>query len=357
MNFKSKIIINQKVTKMKKFLSMLVLSLALLSCNKQEVYEPITNNVITIYLNSQTITRSAAKSSSPTRSALVSDPKSVENTVNSVTIAVFKSDGTLRTLKEFSSPSKSVTMKVANLTTSDKVVCVANAKSGTFASIKTLEEFNAKEVSLDDALTTNGVDIIASNLLMYGSGSIIADKDGFISNVDMYHINSKISLNSLTITIPNGGIFKPKEIFLINVPAQLKYSYDNPYSTIGTYLHGSLNSSIQGESQKLYLGYGNINSAVNKLFFYSSPNNSVKHTKIVIFGSYDQDGNGPLQAKDTYYPIMVDKNMLPNKNYMLNITIKGVGVDSPTDDLNYSNFTVTLNVNNFDDISKDISLD
>ena len=341
---------------MKKFLSTLVLSLALLSCTKQEIYEHETTSVITIYLNSQTITRSAAKSSLPTRSALVSDPKAAENNVNSVTIAVFKADGTLRTLKEFSSPSKSVTMKVANLTTSDKVVCVANAKSGTFASIKTLDEFNAKEVSLDDALTNNGVDIIANNLLMYGSGAIIADKDGFISNVDMYHLNSKISLNSLTISIPNGGSFKPKEIYLINVPSLFRYSYDNPYSS-NSYLHGSLNSSISSESQKLYLGYGNINSAVNKLFFYSSPNNSVKYTKLVIFGSYDQDGNGPLQAKDTYYPIIIDKNVLPNKNYILNVTVKGPGVDSPTDDLNYSNLTVTMNINNFDDVTKDVSLE
>ena len=119
---------------------------AMASCTKQEVYEYETTNVITIYLNSQTITRSAAKSSSPTRSALINDPKAVENTVNSVTIAVFKADGTLRTLKEFTSPSKSVTMRVANLTTSDKVACVANAKPGTFASIKTLDEFNNKEV-------------------------------------------------------------------------------------------------------------------------------------------------------------------------------------------------------------------
>ena len=342
---------------MKKYLILMVALFSMVSCTKQEVYEHETTSVITIYLNSQTIIRSAAKSSSPTRSALVSDPKAVENTVNSVTIAVFKSDGTLRTLKEFSSPSKSVTMKVANLTTSDKVVCVANAKVGTFASIKTLDEFNAKEVSLDDALTTNGVDIISNNLLMYGSGAIIADKDGYVSNVDMYHLNSKVSLNSLTISIPNGGTFKAKEIFLINVPSALKYSYDNPYSAIGTYLHGSLNSQIPNESQKLYLGYGNINSAVNKLFFYSSPNNSVKYTKIVIFGSYDQDGNGPLQAKDTYYPIIIDKNVLSNKNYVLNVTVKGPGVDTPTDDLNYSNLTVTLNVNNFDDISKDISLD
>ena len=341
---------------MKKYLILMVALFSMVSCTKQEVYEHETTSVITIYLNSQVITRSAAKSSSPTRSSLVNDPKSVENNVNSVTIAVFKADGTLRTLKEFASPSKSVTMKVANLTTSDKVVCVANAKSGTFASIKTLDEFNAKEVSLDDALTTNGVDIIASNLLMYGSGAIVADKDGYVSNVDMYHLNSKVSLNSLIINIPNGGTFKPKEIFLINVPSSFKYSYDAPY-TSSTYLHGSLNSQIPNESQKLYLGYGNINSAVNKLFFYSSPNNSVKYTKIVIFGSYDQDGNGPLQAKDTYYPIIIDKNVFPNKNYVLNITVKGPGVDSPTDDLNYSNLTVTLNVNNFDDISKDISLD
>ena len=48
----------------------------------------------------------------------------------------------------------------------------------------------------------------------------------------------------------------------------------------------------------------------------------------------------------------MEKNKEVNK-----ITIKGIGVDSPTDDLNYSNLTVTLNVNNFDDISKDISLD
>lgn len=332
---------------MKKFLILMVALFAMVSCTKQEVYEHETTSVITIYLNSHPITRSA----------LTTDPKAVENTVNSVTIAVFKADGALRTLKEFSSPSKSVTMKVANLTTTDKVVCVANAKSGTFASIKTLDEFNAKEVSLDDALTTNGVDIIANNLLMYGNGSIVADKDGYISNVDMYHLNSKVSLNSLNITIPNNGTFKAKEIYLINVPSAFKYSYDNPYYASGVYYHGSLNSSIPNESQKLYLGYGNINGNVNKLFFYSSPNNSVKYTRLVIFGSYDADGNGPLQAKDTYYPIIVDKNMLPNKNYVINVTLKGIGVDSPTDDLNYNNLTVTMNINNFEDVSKDVSLD
>lgn len=83
---------------MKKYLIMLITTLTMFSCNKQEVYEPITNNVITIYLNSQTITRSTAKSSSPTRSALVNGQNLLDN-VNSVTIAVFKSDGTLRTLR------------------------------------------------------------------------------------------------------------------------------------------------------------------------------------------------------------------------------------------------------------------
>ena len=299
---------------MKKYLILMVALFAMVSCTKQEVYEHQVTNTLVIYLNNKDITRSA----------LTNDPKSVENTVNSVTIAVFKSDGTVRTIKEFNAPSKAVTMRVSNLSTSDKVVCVANAKSSEFASIKTLDEFNAKEVSLDNALTTNGVDIVSNNLLMYGSGTIMADKDGYMSSVDMYHLNSKVTLNSLNIQIPNGGNFKAKEIYLINVPSAFKYSYDSPYSTNGVYYHGSLNSQIPNESQKLYLGYGNLNGNVNKLFLYSSPNNSVKYTRLVIFGSYDADGNGPLQAKDTYYPIIVDNNMLPNKNYVINVTLKGM---------------------------------
>ena len=111
------------------------------------------------------------------------------------------------------------------------------------------------------------------------------------------------------------------------------------------------------EQQKLYLGAGNINSNVNQLFYYCSPNNSSKYTRLVIFGSYDADGNGPLQSKNTYYPIVVDKTMLPNKNYVLNVTIKGIGVDTPTDDLNYTNLTVNLNVNNFEDNVKDVVLE
>ena len=331
---------------MKKYLFLLIAAIAMISCTKQEVYEREVTSVITIYLNSQPITKAA----------LVNDPKLVENTINSVTVVVAKADGTIKTLKEFTSPSKSVSMRVANLSTTDKVVCISNAKSGTFSSVKTLDELNAKEVSLDDALTTNGVDIVANNLVMYGSGAVVGSGYTYTSSVDLYHLNSKVSLNSLNIQIPNGGTFKPKEIFLINVPSSFRYSYEIPY-TSSAYLHGSLNSQIPNEAQKLYLGYGNINTTVNKIFYYASPNNSTKYTKLVIFGSYDADGNGPLQAKDTYYPIIVDKNMLPNKNYMLNVTIKGIGVDSPTDDLNYSNLTVTLNVNNFDDISKDISLD
>ena len=31
--------------------------------------------------------------------------------------------------------------------------------------------------------------------------------------------------------------------------------------------------------------------------------------------------------------------------------------DSPTDDLNYSNLTVIMNINNFDDITKDVLLE
>lgn len=330
---------------MKKYLFLLLVALTVVSCNKQEIYDHPVINEVTIYLNKLPITRAV-----PT-----TDPKSVENTVNSVTIGIFKTDGTVRTIKNFTGVGKSVTMRVANLSTTDKVVCVANSRVD-LTTVKTLDELNNKEISLDNALTTNTVDIVTNNLIMYGSGTILGSGDTYTSNVDMYHLNAKVSLNTLTTTISNGGTFKAKEIYLINVPSSFKCSYDSPY-TNSLYYHGALNASISGEQQKLYLGSGNINSTVGQLYFYTSPNNSIKYTKIVIFGSYDPDGYGPLQAKDTYYPIVVDKNLLPNKNYVLNVTIKGLGVDTPTDDLNYSNLTVTMNINNFDDVTKDVSLD
>ena len=72
---------------------------------------------------------------------------------------------------------------------------------------------------------------------------------------------------------------------------------------------------------------------------------------------YDADGNGPIQQKMTYYPIVIDKTILANKNYVINVLIKGCGVDNPTQELNYSNLTVNLNVKDFDSVTKDVELD
>lgn len=338
---------------MKKYLSFIVIALTLFmcSCSKQNIDERQITNVITIYINGRSIDNAPT-----TRSVLTNDPKTVENTVNNVTIAVFKSDGTVKTIKEFASPGNSVTMRVANLTTTDKVVCVANAKTGTFSGVKTLDEFNSVKISLDNAITTNNVNIVNNNLIMYGSGPIITNNDSYIANVDMYHLNAKISLNSFAVSLANNATFKIKEVYLINVPSSFKFSYDNPYVT-GTYLYGSLNYGIPNQSQRLYLGSENLNGQVNKLFFYCSPNNSITYTKLVICGSYDADGNGPAQQQDTYYPIAIANNILANKNYVINVTIKGIGVDKPTDDLNYSNLTVNMTVNNFTDVIKDVVLD
>ena len=55
--------------------------------------------------------------------------------------------------------------------------------------------------------------------------------------------------------------------------------------------------------------------------------------------------------------IRLSKSKLSNRNYILNITIKGIGVNKPTDELNYSNLQVNINIKNFTDINKDIQLD
>lgn len=331
---------------MKKILTALLLMLVMVSCNKQEVVE--CHNTVVIYLNGMLMTRSA----------LTSDPKAVENNVNTLTVGVFASDGTVKTIKDFTglSTSKSVSLRVPNLSTTDKVLCSVNTPSGVFLDVKNIQDFNNKEVTLDNAVSKDGVNLVASNLPMYGEGNISLDGANYISNVDAYHLNSKVTLGALVTNITNNGTFTPKEIFLMNVPTAMKVSYISPYTNYG-YYHGSLNSAIPNQAQKLYLGYGNINSPVNQVFFYASPNNTAKYTQIVISGMFDADGNGPIQAKMTYYPIIVDKQLLPNRNYVLNVSVKGIGVDDPTKPLDYSNLIVTLSVKDFVDITKDVQLD
>ena len=72
---------------------------------------------------------------------------------------------------------------------------------------------------------------------------------------------------------------------------------------------------------------------------------------------FDADGNGPIQAKMTYYPIVIDNQLLPNRNYVLNIAVKGIGVDDPTKPLDYSNLVVNLSIKDFVDVTKDVQLD
>lgn len=327
-----------------KYLLLALVALVTVSCNKQEMFEK--NNTLVIYLNGRDLTRSA----------LDKDPKSVENNINTLTVGVFSADGTLKTIRDFSSVGKSVSMNVLNLSGTDKVLCAINTTAGMFSDVTNIHDFNNKELELGSTISKEGVNLFADNLAMYGESGITQSGSSYVANVDAYHLNSKVTLNSLKTDIPNKGTFTPREIFLMNVPNKIKVSYTNPYTSYGYYC-GALNTSIPNEVQKQYIGYGNINNPINQLFFYTSPNNSDKYTKLVICGMYDADGNGPIQQKMTYYPIVIDKTLLANKNYVLNVLIKGSGVDSPTQDLNYSNLTVTVNVKDFESITKDVSLE
>ena len=327
-----------------KYLLLALVALVEVSCNKQEVFE--RNNTLVIYLNGRDITRSA----------LDKDPKSVENNINTLTVGVFSADGTVKTIRDFPSVGKSVSMNVLNLSGTDKVLCAINTTAGMFSDITNIQDFNNKELELGASISKDGVNLSEDNLAMYGESGITQSGSSYIANVDAYHLNSKVTLNSLKTDISNKGTFTPREIFLMNVPSKIKVSYTNPYTSYGYYC-GALNTSIPNEVQKQYIGYGNINNPINQLFFYTSPNNSDKYTKLVICGMYDADGNGPIQQKMTYYPIVIDKTLLANKNYVLNVLIKGAGVDNPTQELNYSNLIVNLNVKDFDSVTKDIELD
>ena len=124
-----------------KYLLLALVALVTVSCNKQEVFE--NTGTLVINISSKAITKAA----------LSVDPSAVEDNINTLTVGVFASDGTVKTIRDFTNIGKSVSMRVLNLSGTDKVVCVINTASGTFANAKTIQDFNNKEIELGSTVS------------------------------------------------------------------------------------------------------------------------------------------------------------------------------------------------------------
>ena len=392
--------------------ALITTALLLSSCiNDVELADPgsgTSDKTLTLTIN----TGSTAENAGTRVTNITSDPKDDENKINRVTVGIFNSEGTtVKIIKEFTSTGTGdealtgdthniATLTSASLAYGDQVLVAVNAPSGRFSGVTTVSDFESKTMSIDESLATSasgseGEVEVPGNLPMFGTGSIGTDFSGI--TVSVYHLVSKVSLNSLSVAFDANGAysaatFTPKEVFLLNVPNKLKVSpvgsvattytgYSSPGGTgSDLWCHGAISAdsiNTTTYSLKEYLGTGTFNptatalsgdgtssatwggATANKLFFYTMPNNNTtNNTRLVIKGNFVPNTGGT--STTYYYPVNINigddgsavdggnvKVVAPNINYQLEVIIKSIGVTDPTGTLNQNSVSVTATVQPF----------
>ena len=367
------------------------------SCSSEELTEKPSTGPQTLTLNLKP---------AGTRAAVYSDPGTkAENTINSVTIGIFGSDNNVKTIQDAADPSNP-SITTSQLEKDDKVLVAVNATSGTFAGAKTVTDFENKTLAIDDALAakngsaTTATTVANTKLPMFGVGTI-APKSGstteFEANVDVYHMVAKITLNSLTVNFSATGAypaakFTPTEVFMSNVPDALDFypaTDMSSYSTFAKYSNLCQGESNNATNFKEYLGttttltgfeaknttLSGISGAATSswgtpdtkiLFLYTMPNNATTPTRLVIKGTFNADGKD-TNPPTVYYPVNINynsadgsaanlsgggkagtvKQVYPNKNYIIDVTIQSKGSKHPTDAIDPETATATITVKDF----------
>ena len=327
-----------------------------------------------------------------------------ENTVNRIAVGVFKSDGSVVKIVDQATTSNGVELTASDLQDGEKVLVAVNAPEKTFEGVTSPEAFKDKTLTIAQALwggTHNGdanADSKADNnhIPMYGEGAISnAGTQNFTANVNVYHLVSKVSLQSIKVDLKgaySNATFQPTEIFMSNVPSKLGFSMANTtssytYPTDGvTYESGE--QTTDGPSKKTvtasaypYLSTGALTGddwkantsgtaktyTENMPVFYTMPNNKTNGeangaTFLVIKGTFKNGGSSDV----CYYPVYLNYNtnsntvpdggtekvLSPNYNYKVNVVINSKGSNSPTTPVDNSAATVNISAQNFVDATQ-----
>ena len=331
---------------------------------------------------------------------ITTDPTATkEQVINRITVGIFTSDGgTVRTIQELSSVSSnagpgeytqtgaSATAHIVtnSLVTGDLILVACNAPTGTFNGVQTAAQFKAKTENIDNSLATpGGASLVDNNIPMYGSANLEADGENFKAGVNVQHQTAKVTLSSLTVDFDQSGPYKdasftPTQIFLMNVPNDLKFDTDAATGT-STLLQGYDNSNTS--TYKDYLSTSDFTSTATALsgdasaksgnnfgktyYFYTMPNNNADkdgRTKLVIKGTF-KSSTSDNEGTTVYYPVPLNANytdgkpagaegsttfaVYANKNYQCKVKIKTKGALHPTDDVTPQQADITVTVQDF----------
>ena len=353
-----------------------------------------------------------------------------EHKINTMVVAIFGSaDDKLKYMTEVDMSAGAVAdardasfdLEASKVADNDKIAVAINAEDDDFSDASTvgtatLDDFRAVTRTLDNSLAGTNVN---DALPMYGEGTVTGGSGLFTANVTVYHMLSRISLNSVSTQFNYVGStvasaqFTLTQVFLINVPEKFNYQinatggqYDatTDFETNTTFYQGEAATLTYGavvgtdrtaadpagsDLSAATYGYKDLigTSAITadalfgtstwggtttptKRYLYAMPNagqdapvdynDAGNQTCLVLKGTYKATDDA---AEETvYYAVNLheydatNKTLMPGKNYVVDAVIKGKGAENPYKALVESaNLTVNVTLTAFSDVTAGVT--
>ncbi len=288
----------------------------------------------------------------------VTDQKQVELTVNVSDLAMNTkitgkiNDGSINTLQVFvfnkhglfeTSASTSGSQVTFSCTAGSKtIVTLVNAKTET--GVTTLEEFSARKATLETTNQNNCVMVGSVKHDVVESGSVLIPVTRLAAMVGLRSVALSFTAPYLR-TLP----FAIKSVYLINAAGDR--AYIDTVAPDHIYNVGALDEDNTLDILYDAVAEGSITSGGQKYetdhYFYCYPNSSSALTRLVIEAELDGD--------TYYYPIELS-NITSNNKYLYDVTIKGLGKDSPDILLSPVDLLAAVTVNDWVDTTSKVEL-
>ena len=308
-----------------------------------------------------------------------------ENTVKRFTVAIFNSDESVNAIQTVTDNTTSATTINCTPATNCTGIVVANAPTdGYFSGVLNKTDFLKKTITLDDAQTKDCLPM--SGDVKDGSGNAtftLSAGSNTGMTAQLSRLVARVSVSSIkTAFDPNGqysaASYELKNIFVRNavkeaVPGTSGYSttkMETPAYLTGTYTGSSGTAAYLANA--VTPGVDVSTEHKTDYWFYILPNEETTHTALVLEGTFKK--NASDAGSTIYYPIIVNKsqtgttltgtagtgtsNIARNTTYAIKATIKNIGTDDPTGEINPTSLELTVNVANWAlDITQDVTFE
>lgn len=290
-----------------------------------------------------------------------------EATVNRIAVLVFKTDGVLDGMGEFTAAQLTSlqTPKFSITSGTRDIYVVANAPTGAFAAVDSKTAFFAIK---EDLATQTNVSLTMSgeraNVTVNAGDNVIG------VGADKFTISRIASRVKLSWTLPVApspyvGKITINEVYMFNAKTKSTYASATANTLDTSELgHGIGNDpALDGQPAGTWtaLSYLAQTTSVTSgsVYFYVFENDGTTATKIIIKATYTDDAT----TKTVYYPITVNKanaNTIinggaagadgdhsyveRNNRYNVSAAINGIGADSPWDEITPATLQLTVTV-------------